>query len=1276
MRSPRARAFRHLAGVLLVGALFACAGDGATDPVAPPPSPAPTPDPVAPVQPLGAVLLEVSGVPAGAEPVLRLQSGAVTRVVRASGRVDSLPLGVYELRADSIVLDDEVWDPTPARLSLTVQAASSPPVAAVAYRRRGPRVVVRATGLPSYARGPVQVSGPGGFNRAALTGDTLRDLTPGVYQFVAEELETTDGRFEALPPRLTVTVPANGVQEAPFTYVPAMAALTVQTNGLPGGIAAGILVSGPGGFTERVDSTATIRGISPGVYVATAARVNAGGFSFAPDATVRDIAITGASRRTIAFNYTIVTGALAIAVSGLPPSVAGVVDVTGPGGFARTIDATTTLTDLTPGSYRVTVRPVVHDGISYGGLPAIIDVPVAASLIAAPVMVQYVGAVGTLDLEVLGLPPERRADIRVQRAGGPELTADSSRSFTFLPPGTYAVDARPVQGDGFMWTPTEPVQQIEVVAQARRAVTVRYVPGTGALALAIVGLPSGANAAVRVRGPFGFDELVSATRTLGALAPGTYHITALPLAVGATLFTPSPDSLTVLVPPGDTAAAAIQYATAGTSLSLTVSGLPSGLSAQVQIAGPAGFSTVVDGNRVLQQLAPGTYVISALEVLGDNYRYAGTPASQTVSLTAGQQRSASVVYAPSTGRLTLLTSGLPTGAAASITLSGPTTRAVEVPGVTTVGDLAAGTWTITAAPITVEGINYEAVPVAQAVTVLAGQVVSRTVHYSVSASTPGANLVLQRAHITQAIQAPNGTVPLVAGREALLRVFVTAASSNTLTPPVRVRLFDGATLFRTLTISAPGAGVPTSVDEASLSSSWNVLLTASDMRPGLRLQVDVDPNDQVTEPDETDNVWPRAGMQSVDVRAVPPLSVVFVPVHQSVNGSTGNVSVDNLEDSYLKMARRIFPLGVIGAAVRDTYTTNAPALQADDANGAWLTVLSEMNALRVADGSAAHYYGVVNTSYSSGVAGYAYVPGRAALGWDKSNSSDRVAAHELGHSFGRQHVAACGAAGGTDTNYPYAGGVIGNTGWNAGTGTLVSSSTTDIMGYCSNQWVSDYTWNAVLNHRGTSSGSIAAFASAPRTTLLVWGRVHRGVVTLEPAVRLVTRGVLPERAGRYRLELRDADGRALFGAAFEPDAIDHDDEAFAFSFAIPLDAFTEARLASVVVTGGRNGTVEQVPSAAMASRSSASGAVAAPRTADGGAVQVSDPQAVLSTSGRMRRLRWDQGAWPMAMVRDAESGRVLSWLRRSGDGFVPSGRQVRVVFTNGIQSLTQVLDTP
>ena len=67
-----------------------------------------------------------------------------------------------------------------------------------------------------------------------------------------------------------------------------------------------------------------------------------------------------------------------------------------------------------------------------------------------------------------------------------------------------------------------------------------------------------------------------------------------------------------------------------------------------------------------------------------------------------------------------------------------------------------------------------------------------------------------------------------------------------------------------------------------------------------------------------------------------------------------------------------------------------------------------MNTLRSVEGAAAniHYYGVVKVGYGSGVAGYGYLPGRTAIGWDYLPSGDGVAAHEWGHNNGRRHRAA------------------------------------------------------------------------------------------------------------------------------------------------------------------------------------------------------------------------------------------------------------------------------
>ena len=97
--------------------------------------------------------------------------------------------------------------------------------------------------------------------------------------------------------------------------------------------------------------------------------------------------------------------------------------------------------------------------------------------------------------------------------------------------------------------------------------------------------------------------------------------------------------------------------------------------------------------------------------------------------------------------------------------------------------------------------------------------------------------------------------------------------------------------------------------------------------------------------------------------------------------------------------------------------TNAPVLESNNGNGAWSTILSEVNALRVTEGICRYYYGVVKTSYGSGVAGMGYLGWPAAIGWDYLPSGSGVAAHEWGHNWDLRHAPGCGA-GSPDPAFP------------------------------------------------------------------------------------------------------------------------------------------------------------------------------------------------------------------------------------------------------------------
>jgi len=96
---------------------------------------------------------------------------------------------------------------------------------------------------------------------------------------------------------------------------------------------------------------------------------------------------------------------------------------------------------------------------------------------------------------------------------------------------------------------------------------------------------------------------------------------------------------------------------------------------------------------------------------------------------------------------------------------------------------------------------------------------------------------------------------------------------------------------------------------------------------------------------------------------------------------------------------------------------------------------------------------------------------RIALGVGFAEGAPDTAAHEIGHSHGRPH-SPCGPPGNIpadiDPDYPHDGGTIGVWGYDITTGELHDpDEATDFMGYCDDAWVSDFTWDK-LHRRGTN----------------------------------------------------------------------------------------------------------------------------------------------------------------------------------------------------------------
>ncbi len=767
----------------------------------------------------------------------------------------------------------------------------------------------------------------------------------------------------------------------------------------------------------------------------------------------------------------------------------------------------------------------------------------------------------------------------------------------------------------------------------------------GQLIVNVSGLPNGTPGLVTVGGPNSLARSLTATTTLSSPPAGDYEVGASTSRTDSVTHAPR-DTVQRLRVGTSPVSATVTYVVVTGRLAIILEGLPSGARAPVTVSGPGGFGAVVMANDTIENLAPGTYTLSASPVTtgGDTYNAVSAQSSVDVpaSLTPAVGR---VRYQRTSGTITILINGLPAGVAASVRVDGPggvprtVTASGPVPG------LVAGLYTVTADTVTAPSGRFAPIPRVQLVSLSQAGGATATVNYVAVTPGPATNLSIAGAYLTQVIQTFGGAVPLVEGRLALLRVFVLASAEGVTAPAVRVRLYSGGTLASTVTIQPPSTTAPTSVNEGTLSGSWNTLVPAALVKSGLEVLVDVDPTNAVAESDETDNVWPAGGTPLLtEVRTTPNIAVRFVPVQHTATGLTGRISASNL-DAFLTATRKLMPTARVDGIIAAPFVTSAPALVPDDSNDAWARILSEINALRAAEGGTGVYFGVLQTPYSSGIAGLAFINGRAALGWDFLPSASIIVAHELGHSFGRLH-APCGQAGGIDVSYPYPRATIGVYGWDPEANGVIAPTASDVMSYCAPVWISDYTYTAIMNHLLLNGGSVGARAASRQAepSYLIWGRVSRGRPILEPAFEIDAPAQV-NAPGSDVIEFVEGNGtisRAItFRAERVPDATDPTAAQFALVVPSRLVGAAPAEIRVRLASG----------SAASQRRSPTT---SAPR------VEREDNASL--------GVKWTGRAPRASLVRDPATGRVLGIIRGDASGLRTSSASLDVLVSDGVRS--------
>ena len=447
-------------------------------------------------------------------------------------------------------------------------------------------------------------------------------------------------------------------------------------------------------------------------------------------------------------------------------------------------------------------------------------------------------------------------------------------------------------------------------------------------------------------------------------------------------------------------------------------------------------------------------------------------------------------------------------------------------------------------------------------------------------------LTVSAVHLTQAAQSLEGSVPLVAGRRALLRVFATADSANALRVPARATFFRDGAAFHTVSLDAPDR-IPRTVREGSLDRSFNALVPGSVLAPGVEMVVEIDPDSTISlTPGSTRRV-PAEGRATLDVRGVRPLGVTLVPIqyvwepNAATNGavlSAAQAAAGDESGPSFRFVRSLLPVKDLNVTLREPYYT-----WADTSSAGVIGLLDELSLVWVieAGGTGEYYHGLfavprfIRARSFWSLLGIAWQPGY--IGLTVSNQSNgavhpelgQTMAHEIGHNLNLGH-APCGGVGNTaDPNFPHADGSTGVWGYEfEGPGRpsrmLSPAAYVDLLSYCRPYWISDYSFAKAFEYRRSLPAPPAA-TSAREPVLLLWGGARNGELRLEPPFVWEAPVKLPRVSGSYRLAGLDARGRELFSMAFAPDPIDHGGQGFVF--AVPYRTEWDDALAAVTLSG-------------------------------------------------------------------------------------------------------------
>ncbi len=423
---------------------------------------------------------------------------------------------------------------------------------------------------------------------------------------------------------------------------------------------------------------------------------------------------------------------------------------------------------------------------------------------------------------------------------------------------------------------------------------------------------------------------------------------------------------------------------------------------------------------------------------------------------------------------------------------------------------------------------------------------------------PGPDMEIDAIEVTQAIQDLNNSVELVAGKPTYVRVHVSSPANQADVYATLSGKRGWSFLTPILSPGNPGGDITvlTSPDRGQINDSFWFQLPSSWTTAGnLTLTARLDPNGAKFDPDSSDNI----DSVTVNFLQTPPLRLRLFNVQYTANSSTylaGNSHLNSLE-SWL---RRAYPINSL-QVTRQTFVYPTSGLPNVDTLHSWLALAKLLRIIFNSEDGRTVYYGVVDDGGGFMRGKAAGIPGTIAAGpsgagnwgWDFDGSyNDWYGGHEIGHTRFRYHAEYCGAGGGVA--YPYANGRIspalsGNTaiyGFDITTRAIYDPNWKDVMTYCSNQWVSDYTYEGIRDYLagiGLQTSGVQTVTANDFLIVVGMADLDGNTASLESVYQITQEATVPLPVpGDWTIALVDAGENDLATYDFTPNELTESEE--------------------------------------------------------------------------------------------------------------------------------------